>query len=189
MASPTAHKIMIIRHAEKPDGNDAPYGVNAKGEQDVEALTVFGWQRAGALAALFAPSRGPLQSSELATPDCLFAAAVAKHAKSARPIDTITPLAHKLGCTISDAYTKGQEKELAQAAAASKGCVLIAWQHEDIPAIANALPLGKATVPPKWPDDRFDLVWVFDLDAASGTYRFSQVPQLLLKGDRNSVIE
>ncbi|AJX31047.1 hypothetical protein [Burkholderia oklahomensis] len=189
MASPTAHKIMIVRHAEKPASDDAPYGVNAKGEQDVEALTVFGWQRAGALAVLFAPSRGPLQSAGLATPDCLFAAAVAKHAKSERPIDTITPLAHKLGLAICDTYTKGQEKELAEAAVASKGSVLIAWQHEDIPAIADAIPLGKDTVPQKWPDDRFDLVWVFDLDAASGKYRFNQVPQLLLKGDRNSVIE
>ncbi|MET5116116.1 hypothetical protein AAHH79_38605, partial [Burkholderia pseudomallei] len=72
---------------------------------------------------------------------------------------------------------------------ASKGCVLIAWQHEDIHAIADALPLGKQTVPQKWPDDRFDSVWVFDLDTGSGTYRFSQVPEMLLKGDRNSVIE
>jgi hypothetical protein len=39
-------------------------------------------------------------------------------------------------------------------------------------------------VPEEWPDERFDLVWVFDLDPTSQDYRFSQQPQLLLSGDK-----
>lgn len=65
--------------------------------------------------------------------------------------------------------------------------VLVSWAHGEIPAIAQGLPLSRktaATVPAEWPDARFDLVWVFDLDPASREYRFSQQPQLLLSGDK-----
>jgi hypothetical protein len=66
--------------------------------------------------------------------------------------------------------------------------VLIAWQHEASPAIANQILGNDTTAPQKWPGSRFDLVWVFDLDAGSGTYTFTQVPQLLLAGDSPDVI-
>ncbi|TKC91665.1 hypothetical protein FAZ69_04265 [Trinickia terrae] len=190
MAAPTAKKIMIIRHAEKPDDKGKPYGVNADGEEDKESLTTLGWQRAGALVALFDPARGPLQSTELAKPDVLFAAVVAPHAKSERPTETITPLSERLAIAlnVNGKYTKGQEADVAKAALASQGAVLICWQHEDIPAIAGNIPLSNGPVPQKWPDDRFDLVWVFDLQSATGQYGFSQVPQELLAGDRATVI-
>ena len=48
-------KIMVIRHAEKPDGS---VGVMPDGSADPEALTPTGWQRAGALVGLFAPPDG-----------------------------------------------------------------------------------------------------------------------------------
>jgi hypothetical protein len=35
---------MIIRHAEKPTGTGAPYGVTDAGEQDPESLIVDGWR-------------------------------------------------------------------------------------------------------------------------------------------------
>src|SRR6187551_3128683 len=51
--------IMLTRHAEKPlHPAGSPYGVNPQGQQDPHSLTVNGWIRAGALVALFAPSRG-----------------------------------------------------------------------------------------------------------------------------------
>jgi hypothetical protein len=59
-ALPTATKIMIIRHAEKPPATGQPFGVTVEGAQDVESLTIQGWQRVGPLACLFAPTRGPL---------------------------------------------------------------------------------------------------------------------------------
>jgi hypothetical protein len=39
-------------------------------------------------------------------------------------------------------------------------------------------------VPQIWPDDRFDLVWVFEPGSTGGSWRLRQVPQLLLAGDR-----
>ena len=63
------------------------------------------------------------------------------------------------------------------------GTALISWQHEDIPCIANVILGNQTTVPQKWPGIRFDVVWVFDLDASSSSYSFNQVPQRLLAGD------
>jgi hypothetical protein len=55
-------------------------------------------------------------------------------------------------------------------------------QGPAIPEIATLI-LGRADgVPPVWPGHRFDLVWVFDLQA-DGIWSFAQAPQLLLPGD------
>jgi len=58
--------------------------------------------------------------------------------------------------------------------------------------LAEAVPFRDGCadlVPPrKWDDkDRFDLVWVFTRTA--GIWRFEQVPQLLLAGDKPNPIE
>ena len=45
---PKASKIMIIRHAEKPTGQQD--GVDESGTSSPHHLIVRGWQRAGALA-------------------------------------------------------------------------------------------------------------------------------------------
>jgi hypothetical protein len=42
-----ASKIMVIRHAEKPDDAGTISGIDVNGNQDREELTVRGWQRAG----------------------------------------------------------------------------------------------------------------------------------------------
>ncbi|MBV8634978.1 MAG: hypothetical protein JO002_10845 [Burkholderiaceae bacterium] len=182
-------KIMIVRHAEKPAASGNPQGVNPDGEQDSESLIVAGWQRAGALAVLFAPSHGALQSPALATPGFLFASGVAKHSDSERPQETITPVAAKLGLTINTQALKGQEGQVAALAMACGGVALIAWEHQNIPLIANAIMGDETSVPQTWPGDRFDLVWVFDWDHANKRYVFSQVPQQLLAGDLPSVID
>jgi hypothetical protein len=177
-----AQKIMVIRHGEKPRGSLPPYGVTTDGEQDVNSLLVTGWTRAGALAVLFAPSRGPLQSTELAAPQHVFAGADDAGALSKRPFETVSVVAQKLSLTANTTYAVGQETQLAQAVIACEGVVLIGWEHKHIPLIANAI-LGNPSAPQTWPGDRFDMVWVFDLAEDGKSYRFSQVPELLLPGD------
>jgi hypothetical protein len=183
MSSP---RIQFIRHAEKPADPPPPHGVTKHGDHDPESLTVKGWQRAGALACFFAPTEGPLQSPLLSTPQALFAASPgssgSEESKSQRPLETITPLADKLGLTIDTTFTKGEEVQVAEAAMAQEGVVLICWQHQVAHLIANRILGNDTTAPQTWPGDRFDVVWVFDLQA-DGSYSFSQVPQMLLKGD------
>lgn len=181
-------KIMIVRHAEKPADSGKPHGVDASGEKDDESLIVAGWQRAGALAVLFAPSHGALQNPALVTPEFLFASGVAKHSESERPQETITPLAAKLGLTINTQAIKGQEGQVAALAMACGGFALIAWEHQDIHLIANAIMGNDTSVPQTWPGDRFDLVWVFDWNSGTKQYVFSQVPQQVLAGDLPTVI-
>ena len=187
-AAAKSNKIMIIRHAEKPAEHGKPHGVNIDGELDAESLVVDGWQRAGALAVLFAPSHGALQNPALVTPEFLFASGVASHGTSERPQETLTPLAAKLGLGINTQALKGQEGQVAALAMACGGFALIAWEHQDIPTIANAILGNTSTVPQTWPGTRFDVVWIFDWDHRTKRYEFSQIPQQLLAGDLPTVI-
>jgi hypothetical protein len=83
-------------------------------------------------------------------------------------------------------FSEGEEQQLVAAAVAVDGVVLISRQHEAIPAIKDLL-LGDHAPPRKWDKERSDLVWVFTRSAAS--WRFEQVPQLLLAGDKSNPIE
>ncbi|HJV65459.1 MAG TPA: hypothetical protein VJ550_07000 [Geomonas sp.] len=182
-----AGKIVIIRHAEKPakDGGP-PFGVDANGQSNDDSLSPLGWQRAGALMVLFAPARGSLQDSALAVPRHFFACGEEKGRKRLRPVQTVTLLAERVGTTVDRRFQKGEEAELADYAMGLEGVVLICWEHKNLHLIANRIVGDRATVPQEWPDDRFDVVWVFEL--SEGAYRFRQVPQLLLPGDRPHVI-
>jgi hypothetical protein len=180
-----APKIMVIRHAEKPTGHFT--GVKETGESNPHDLIVRGWERAGALACLFAPARGALQDPLLARPEFIFASAAIDdpdpgNSRSRRSQETVAPLAQLLNVDVNLNFSKGEEVELAVAARQCRGPVLIAWQHENIRAIANAI-LGDDSAPQLWPGGRFDLVYVFTLNSVDGTYSFAQVMQRLLAGD------
>jgi hypothetical protein len=183
----TASKIMVIRHAEKPDDASTVFGVTIQGIQDPEELIVRGWQRAGALATFFAPPDAHFRDQRIEKPRTIFASHVAQHSKSLRPQHTVGPLAELIGREkLRLDFSESEEQQLVAAAVAVDGAVLISWHHEAIPAIKDLL-LGDRSPPRKWDKERFDLVWVFTRTAAS--WRFEQVPQLLLAGDKSNPIE
>jgi broad specificity phosphatase PhoE len=169
-----ATKIMLIRHAEKPNGD---VGLMPDGAQNPEALTALGWTRANALVGLFAPANEALPRPPLAKPLSLFASG----SQSLRPKQTIAPLAAALNLPVAT-LLKGQEAQLVAAVKTADGPALISWQHEAIPQIATLIRGRADGVPPVWSGHRFDLVWVFDL-MGDGTWSFAQAPQLLLPGD------
>ena len=186
---------MMIRHAEKPVAAvkkppaPAYNGIEIFGEADKDSLIPQGWQRAGALNSLFGSSFGPLP-----VPQFLFAPNEFGNGTSKRPYETITPLSEKLGLTINAAqdpkapgsYSKKDYAQMLTAATGCDGVVLICWEHGEIPSLANWL-LGSKSAP-KWPGDRFDIVWVFDLASAGTSYTLNQVPQLLLATDKPAPI-
>ena len=174
--------ISIIRHAEKQLGDAPPHGVSIDGTLDPESLTVAGWQRAGALISLFVARPG--ESAPLPTPSRLFASELGPHSHSRRPIETLVPLSERLGVTLDEPFLQDELDQLVAALRACDGHVLVAWEHKRIPLIANQLVGTSAGVPQVWPDDRFDLVWVFEPVPGRSTYRFRQVSQVLLAGDR-----
>lgn len=183
---PKASRIMIIRHAEKPGKPGPPFGVDQEGNPDPESLAPLGWQRAGALTVLFAPARGPLQHEAFSVPQHIFACGNEPERKRLRPLQSVTLLAERLGLSVDTRFIKGQEDELAAFAMSRSGVVLISWEHNNLPAIANHILGDSGTAPQEWPYDRFDVVWVFDL--LEGGYRFRQIPQLLLPGDSDQGI-
>jgi hypothetical protein len=145
------------------------------GQSDGNALTVRGWQRAGALIRLFTPPTQP----HLATPMYIFAARD-PHG-SIRATQTVLPLAEYLALTIDTTYKVGEEEALLSCALAVADTALIVWQHNAIPRLASTLMPEE--VLPRWPDVRFDLVWVFDRPADSA-WTLIEVAQKLLSGDR-----
>ncbi len=109
--------IYIIRHGEKPvpgrpahgkHHQDAHFGVDYRGAQDEHSLLPRGWQRSGALVALFAPPAGPPPAG-LRTPAALLSPSHGDPAKTAvrRTYQTIQGLADHLGLAIGTPFEVG----------------------------------------------------------------------------------
>ena len=172
MPNPT--KIMIIRHAEKPV-SPPPFGVSEDGTQSQHALTVLGWQRAGALIAFFA---APVVAA-IAVPRTLYATAVVQggrmptsdvedFGKSVRQIETIRPLSRRLGITPNQSFAVGDEDSLART---------LPWKMALFSSHGNTStfrpsPGTSRASPDAWPGDRFDVVWVLDLSRTAVTVLF-----------------
>lgn len=193
--------IMLVRHAEKPA--DGIAGVTYAGKKSAESLTPFGWQRAGALCRLFGTRKLP-------TPDTIFASLDDEGAKgSLRPMQTAAPLAALLNGIADMAglfadppvptptvpFETGISKKhldpLAAAVMAERGIVLVSWQHEAMAGICAALGRlvrisNPQDIPAVWPDSRFDMVYRLKR-REDGSYKFRQVPQMLLPGDSDSL--
>ena len=178
---PGPDKIMLIRHAEKPQpGVPIPAGVDENGNNDPHSLLVRGWQRAGALVAFFsAPTR-----AGIAVPSVIFGSGVTSDpsvipmdAQSLRPQETVGPLHDKTGIALRTDVAVGDEAGLIAALKACDGVVLVAWEHKRIPIVAG----GFIDNPPEW-GERFDAVWVLDR-GPDGSYALAILNQDLLAGD------
>ena len=181
-------RLMIIRHAEKPSEGPHGRGVSFDGDHDKHELTIRGWQRAGALVRFFAPCATGSTHPLISEPRAIFAAAAVRGSPSVRSQHTVEPLAEMLGLAIRCAYAEDQEVELAAAMLAAPSPVLVAWHHKHIPPLVRALAGEDLVFPARWPDARFDVVWVLDRDGADAPWRFAQVTQNLLPGDRQDPI-
>jgi hypothetical protein len=178
-----------MRHAEKQIRDQLPQGVSVDGTPDPESLTPRGWQRAGAIVGLFVRRNGAAGSADLPTPSHLFASEIGPHSQSRRPIETLQPLAERLGLSINEPFLQDELDGLVAAVLECDGDVLVAWEHKRIPLIANRLVSDQATVPQVWPDDRYDVTWVLEPSLElQPAFRLRQVPQLLLAGDRSEPI-
>jgi len=177
--------VMVIRHAEKPDG-ELP-GVDEAGNEDDSSLTETGWQRAHRLADLFDPAQGTPPPG-IVTPTLIYAAGVTDDGEGQRTRETVAPLAERLGLPVETDYGRGDEKKLVERVTDDEhGAILISWQHGGITEIADAFPSVKPKPPSEWPDDRFDMIWTFTRTADG--WRFAQVPERLLPGDSTDIIE
>jgi broad specificity phosphatase PhoE len=180
--------IMFVRHGEKPGEGSPPHGVNHHGERDEHSLSVQGWTRAGALAGLFA--HAPSASHpHVVRPGRIFATRPTHTAKSKREMHTATPTAHRLKVHVEDSYTHGHEEHLVKAVLGRPEAALIVWHHGTLVKLVRHFPIVNIDeIPERWPDDRFDLIWVLVRQpGAERQYRFVVVPQMLLADDEETV--
>jgi hypothetical protein len=169
--------LMFIRHAEKPE--KAEKGVTPDGEHDEHSLSVRGWTRAGALAALFANASA---RRHLVEPARVIATAPSHSYKSKREHDTALPTAERLGLKIEAIEVPADYAPLVKELRNSSDASLIVWHHGTMPAFIRSFPLTNAAeVPTAWPEDRFDLIWV--LVPTGDDYEWHQLDQDLLQGD------
>lgn len=175
--------IMVIRHGEKPTKSDR--GVTVEGIPNKKSLTITGWVRSGALVELFAPASGSVRAG-LFRPRALFASnRSGPGGGSDREQETLQFLAWRLGVEVNVEHGVGEESQLMRAVTASVAPVLICWKHDYLAALAECLGEVSPAVPSAWPEERYDVVWVFTKPAApsSSGYRFSQIPELVMPGD------
>ena len=120
--------IYIIRHAEKPLKPPLS-GVDFAGSQNEHSLLPRGWQRSGALAALFHPDSGPVRA-DLRTPTVLVSPSWGHPGKTAahRSYQTIQGLSERLELPIASQFAQGEEQQLAESLVSNcSGVVLICW--------------------------------------------------------------
>jgi broad specificity phosphatase PhoE len=143
-------KILIIRHAEKPDDDD-----------DIH-LSPLGQKRAEALVTLFDDSQNGGRFPRIS----FIFATEASH-KSNRPVETVAPLANALQLKVHDGFEDDEFKALASRLLKKDkyehAVVLICWHHGKIPDLAKSLGVKSKQLPAKkFPDESFDQIWVLD---------------------------
>jgi len=181
MTSPDV--VMFIRHGEKPGDDGPPHGINHKGETDPHSLSVRGWTRAGALAALFA--HAPYDTHpNVVVPARIVATKSTDGYKSKREVDTATPLAHRLDRPVDQDFDHEHAAELAASILSDPRNTLVCWHHGSMPDVIAKLPVSnRAEIPSHWPEDRFDLIWVLSKAPGESDYHFDVAAQNLLDGD------
>jgi hypothetical protein len=130
-------KVVIIRHAEKPEKGDN--------------LSCQGQNRALQLAQVL--------YQQFQRPDYIYVPSLDadKATSHSRMFQTITPFAVKHNLTINSKYQDDDYVGVAKSVLKKRGTVLMVWSHQSIPKLAKALGLRK---PAKWKDADFDTIWV-----------------------------
>jgi hypothetical protein len=181
------HKIMIIRHAEKHQPGSHGKGVTEDGRPAKHELTVRGWQRATALVHFFSAAGAVSKSSAIQVPQAIYASDATRQSPSLRAMHTAGPLAASLGIEVNHDYAEDEEADLAAAVCKAPSPVLIVWHHGHIYRLAREIAGDHVKCPTHWPDDRFDVVWIFERGPHGSGWTFSQIPQCLFPDDCRDV--
>jgi len=146
-ASPGLQRVVIIRHAEKPEKGDN--------------LSCSGFNRSIQLPAVL--------YNKFKTPDKIFVPAVdnGKSANQLRMLETIAPFAIKYNLKIDSKFDVDDVKNVAAAILKTSGYVLVVWEHAKIDNIAKAL--GVDTKGMKWNENDFDSIWIINFTNGKAT--------------------
>ncbi len=130
-------KVVIIRHAEKPEKGDN--------------LSCLGHNRALALANVL--------HQKIGTPDYIYVPALDldNSTKHSRMFQTVSPFAIKYNLTINTKYSSKDSNKLAKNVLRKSGTVLMVWDHSSISDLAGALGVTHTKA---WDDSDFDTIWL-----------------------------
>lgn len=139
-------KIVIIRHAEKPDAGDN--------------LSCKGFNRSLQLSAVL--------YNKYKVPDKIFIPSISngKSANQLRMLQTITPFAVKYNLKIDSKFDVDDVKDLADAILKTNGYALVVWEHDKINNIVKALGVDDKGM--KWSDNDFDSIWIINFKNGKG---------------------
>lgn len=169
--------VIVCRHAEKDDDSD--------GKDDIlHELSATGLQRAEALKTMFLKADLP---AGLYHPDRCVASK--GNTASDRPLKTIEPYQLDAGLPMNAKYDAEKDHKvlgpwLAQRLDVTMACL----EHSAIVDTCKGLGKISPALPKAWDSKRFDLFWVFGSDDGK-SWTFTQVPQMLLPGDKSTPIK
>lgn len=141
-----AHKIVIIRHGEKPDAGDN--------------LSCQGFNRALQLPAVL--------NKKFGVPAFVYVPSVntGKATSTARMYQTVLPFAIKYNLAINSKYDVEDIQGLAQSLLKKEGTTLVVWEHKNINNIVEALGVKEKV---KWEGNDFDSIWIVTIDNGKAT--------------------
>ena len=149
--------VFVMRHAEKCDDKTLSLDLSPGGQRRAEKLASY-------IPATFG------------APNFIFAAANSNH--SARPFDTVKPLAASIGvpinATISDHDYEVLAHELLNNQCYVNAKVLVCWHHGNIPSLMHALGAKSGEYPDPWDRNVFNLILKLDY-SSSGTPSLAKI--------------
>jgi len=133
-----ALKVIIIRHGEKA--------------ADGDNLSCQGLNRALQLPRVL--------NAKFGMPDRTYIPAVNGGGSTShvRMLQTVTPFAVRYNLKLNSKFDVTEGGKLARDVLTRKGTVLVVWEHEEIPNIAQALGVNAANL--NWKDSDYDSVWI-----------------------------
>lgn len=145
--------LLIIRHAEKPDGDNGGPGLAPAGEARAKAYANY-FQH-------FQLDGAPVKIGAII--------ATADSEDSDRPRLTVTPFSQASGLKIEQPFPDKEVKALAHwlAAGEPNRTILIAWHHGKMPKLLNQLGADPDELLPDgvWPEDTYNWVIALKYDA------------------------
>jgi hypothetical protein len=157
-------QIILIRHAEKPEDTNAVH-LSKEGEKRAKELVAF--------------IKTDPELTKFGLPVALYATHPTRHGHGVRTAETITPLAKELHLSVQEPYLSEDYQGLAKSVLSNPRytgkCVLICWNHTEIPQLAAAL--GVRPEPPKWRENVFDRVLLITYEGGKAILK--NLPQVL----------
>jgi hypothetical protein len=131
----------MIRHGEKPHG-------------DSHELSLPGKRRADCIASIF-------RKHPYHTPKRIIAQPARGKYRSKRPVQTVRPLSKAIGVSIEQSCEGDDIHCVRDKIKEGNGPILISWEHKRLSKIIKSF---LDVDPPKYPKNRYDLVWVLDTE-------------------------